>query len=194
MIRLSTCVRSAWFAFALWLMPAAACAAEAAHGAGGIREDLPFWGLVAFVGFLIALKFLGWDALTSGMRDREANENRLIADAERLRDETSALLRRNRGMMEAIDEEVRSALAEAERDVDHTRRDIRAIADRESQLSRQRAELEIGRARDQSLHEVFSSTAARIASEAERRIRAQLTPDQQQRLVDSAVSEFVARK
>lgn len=187
-------IRPLLVAVAVWLLPAAACLAEEAHGAGGLKNDLPFWGLVAFAGFLIALKFLGWDALTAGMREREATENKLISDAESLREHTAGQLRKNKGMMEALDELVRSTLAEAQRDADHTRRDIRSLADREAGLSRQRAELEIGRARDQSLHDVFATAAARITAEAERRIRAQLTPDQQQRLVDAAVGEFVARK
>jgi F0F1-type ATP synthase membrane subunit b/b' len=190
-------LRTSLLAVAAWLAPVAVCLAETAHdahGKVGLKEDLPFWGLVAFVGFLIALKFLGWDALTSGMREREATEKKLIADAELLRDDTGALLRKNRGMMEALDELVRSTLAEAERDASHTRRDIRAIADREASLTRQRAESEINRARDQSLSDLFSATAARIAAEAERRIRSQLTPDQQQRLMDSAVGEFAKRK
>lgn len=191
-------LRPSFVAVAAWLVPSAVCLAEttdgAAHGPASLREDLPFWGLIAFVGFLIAIKKLGWDSLTSGMSEREATENRLIAEAEQLRDQTAAQLRKNKGMMEALDELVRSTLAEAERDADHTRRDIRALADKEAALSRQRAESEIGRVRDQSLSELFSATAARIAAEAERRIRAQLTPDQQQRLVDAAVGEFVTRR
>ena len=128
------------------------------------------------------------------MQDREANENRLIAEAEQLRASTAEQLRLNKGQMESLDELVRQTLAEAQRDADHTRKDIRAAAEQEALLSRQRAEQEISRVRNQSLSDLFEATASRIAAEAEARIRKTLTPGAQQRLIDAAVGEFVAQK
>jgi F-type H+-transporting ATPase subunit b len=182
---------------AAWLLAASYGWAEDAaghHGSGSLKEDLPFWGLVAFFGFLVALKFLGWKPLTSGMRDREAAERKLIADAESLRERTAEQLRKNKGMMESLDEKVRSALAEAQRDAETTRRDIRTIADGEAKLARQRADAEITRSWNQSLHDLFASTTERIAALAETRIRERLSAADQQQLIDAAVSDFVARK
>jgi F0F1-type ATP synthase membrane subunit b/b' len=194
----SSFLRTSLLALAVLVVSATACLAEtahdAAHGASGIKEDLALWGFVAFLGFLLALKFLGWVPLTSGMRAREEAENRLLQDAERLRDETAALLRQQKGQMEALDEKIRATLAEAQRDADHTRRDIRAVADRESALARQRAELEIGRVRDQSLSELFATAADRITALAESRLREKLSPAVQQRLIDETVSDFGTRR
>jgi F0F1-type ATP synthase membrane subunit b/b' len=190
-------LRATLSAAALTLLVAdvARAAGDAAgHGAGGIKEDLPFWGVVAFIGFLIAIKKLGWDSLTSGMREREANENRLIADAEQLRAATAEQLRQNKGKMESLDELVRQTLAEAQRDADHTRKDIRAAAEKEASLSRQRAEQEISRVQNQSLSDLFETMSRRIAVEAEARIRKMLTAGMQQKLIDAAVGEFVAQK
>lgn len=191
-----TCLSLTSSATACTLLAAdvAQAAGDAAGHGGGIKEDLPFWGIVAFIGFLIAIKKLGWDSLTSGMQDREANENRLIAEAEQLRASTAEQLRLNKGQMESLDELVRQTLAEAQRDADHTRKDIRAAAEQEALLSRQRAEQEISRVRNQSLSDLFEATASRIAAEAEARIRKTLTPGAQQRLIDAAVGEFVAQK
>ncbi|MFV0443577.1 MAG: hypothetical protein ACK5Q5_08400 [Planctomycetaceae bacterium] len=168
-------------------------AAAEEHGSG-FKTDLPFWGIVAFVGFLIALKKLGWNSLTSGMQQREATEKQLIADAESLRTATAEQLRQNRGKMEALDELVRQTLAEAQRDADHTRSDMQRVADQERNVIRQRAESEIDRVKNQSLSEVFAAAADRIATEAEARIRGSLTPDAQQKLIDAAVGEFAAQK
>ena len=178
------------------LSSTAVCWAEehgAEHGTD-IKTNLPLWGLVAFVGFLIALKKLGWDSLTSGMREREAKENQLIAAAEQLREQTAQQLRFNKGKMESLDELVRETLAEAERDADHTRRDMRAAAEKEGQLARQRAELEIDRVRNQSLHDLFAGAADRIADHAEQRLREKFSAGEQQKLIDAAITEFATQK
>lgn len=189
--------RSMFLAIALQLASSAVCLAadahDAAHGGGGLKQDLPFWGFVAFIGFVVALKFLGWDSLTSGMQAREAKELEFISEAERLRDEAAARLRRHVGQMEALDETVRGVMAEAHRDADQTRRDIRSIADREAALLQARADLEISRTRDQSLHELFDRFSTRIAEGAEQRIKSQMTPQTQQQLVDAAIGEFAAQ-
>jgi F0F1-type ATP synthase membrane subunit b/b' len=181
-------------------VPAVCLAAAAGHGAdagehapAGIRDNLPFWGLVAFLGFLYAIRKLGWNALVTGMREREENELRLIGEAEQLRQQALEQLRHSQGLMEAVDEHVREALAEAGRDADHTRNDIRAVAQREAQLVRQRAEAEIERVRSQSLSDIFEATVDRIVREAEARIRTRLSPVVQQKLIDTAVAEFTQK-
>jgi F0F1-type ATP synthase membrane subunit b/b' len=183
---------------AAWLaLPAVCLAAAAGHGAdhaeqagGGIWDNLPFWGLIAFLGFLYAIRKLGWNSLLTGMQEREENELRLIGEAEQLRQQALERLRHYQGQMEALDEHVREALAEAQRDADHTRHDIRTIAQREAELVRQRADVEIERVRSQSLSEIFEATVDRITREAEARIRARLSPTVQQKLIDAAVAEF----
>ena len=176
---------------AVCLGAAAGHAVEAGeHGSGGLWDNLPFWGLVAFLGFLYAIRKLGWNALVTGMQEREENELRLIGEAEQLRQQALEQLRHYQGLMEAVDEHVREALAEAGRDADHTRNDIRAVAQREAQLVRQRAEVEIERVRSQSLSDIFEATVDRIVREAEARIRTRLSPTAQQKLIDAAVAEF----
>lgn len=162
------------------------------HGPEGysLKHDLSLWGIVAFVGFLLAVKTLGWDSLTSGMKTREETEVRLLNESEQVREAARAELQRQKGQMEALDEEIREALAEAGRDADHTRSDIRAAADRETRTAQARAEAEIARVKDQSLHDLFETMADRVALAAEQRIREKLSPRDQQELVDAAVNEF----
>lgn len=172
-------------------LAAAGHAADAGdHSSGGLWDNLPFWGLVAFLGFLYAIRKLGWNALVTGMQEREENELRLIGEAEQLRQQALEQLRHYQGLMEAVDEHVREALAEAERDADHTRNDLRSIAQREAQFIQQRAEVEVERVRSQSLSDIFELTVDRIVREAEARIRTRLSPTAQQKLIDAAVAEF----
>jgi len=161
------------------------------HGYEGISADLAFWGIIAFIGFLVALKFLGWDSLTSGMKAREHNERQMITDAEQLRAEAASQLLHQKGQLESFDEQVREILAEAERDTVSTREGIVAVAQSEANTLQKRAEVEIGRTRDQSLNELFDTMATRVADQTEQRIREKLNDDAQQKLIDEAVADFV---
>ncbi|MEZ6065227.1 MAG: ATP synthase F0 subunit B [Planctomycetaceae bacterium] len=174
------------------------CLAVDAHATGepgewNMAEDLPFWGIVAFVGFLIALKLLGWKPFVAGMRDREETTRALLADADRVHREAQAKLREQKGQMEAIDEQIREVLAEAERDAAHTRSEIRIAADREAAIAQERAELEISRTRDQSLHSIFETLAGELANRTEQRLRDSMSGDRQDRLVSAALAEFASR-
>jgi F-type H+-transporting ATPase subunit b len=165
--------------------------AEEAAGHGySFFADLPFWGIVAFLVFLFAIKKLGWGSLTSSMKSREEKELSFIAEAEELRREAVEKLTEHRGIMEALDEEVRGVFEEAERDADHTRRDIRVVAEREAEMARERARVEIRRVKDQSLNEVFESVASRVIQLTEEKLRGRLTPDDQDQLIDAALNEF----
>lgn len=168
----------------------------ASHGEGhaysGLTSDLPFWGVIAFVGFIFAIRKLGWGAFTSGLQGREAEELRLIAEAEDLRRQAAEQLHVQRGQMEALDEEIRAVLAEADRDADHTRRDIRAAADREAATARARVELEISRVKDQTLSELFENFTQRVIDATQDRLRGRLDAAAQDTLIDAALAEFAA--
>lgn len=160
------------------------------HGYTGLSSDLPFWGIIAFVGFVFAIKKLGWGPFTSGLANREAEELRLISEAEALRRQAAEQLQTHRGQMEALDEEVRGVLDEAARDAEHTRRDIREVADREAANARARADLEVSRVKDQTLSELFDGFSQRVIDTTQRQLRGGLNPAQQDQLIDEALAEF----
>lgn len=174
----------------------AAHGAEAGHGEGhaysGLASDLPFWGIIAFIGFVFALKKLGWGSFTSGLAGREAEEQRLIDDAEGLRRQAAEQLMFHRGTMEALDEQVREVFAEAERDAEHTRQDIRSVADREAANARARADLEISRAKDQTLNDLFENFSQQVISATQQKLDGGLNPAAQDKLIDEALAEFSA--
>ena len=154
------------------------------------RGDLSLWSIPVFILFILAIRKLGWDSLVSGMNDREAEENRLIGEAEQARREAEELLRDHKGRLEAIDEDIRELIAEAHRDAEHTKQDIIATARRESETMRNRALHEIARARDQSLDEIFVTLNERVITATEERLSKQLTADHQSRLVEEALAKF----
>jgi len=170
----------------------------AEHGEGheyaGLSSDLPFWGIIAFIGFILAIKKLGWGSFTSGLAGREAEEQRLIDDAEGLQRQAAEQLQTHRGMMEAIDEQVREVLAEAERDAEHTRSDIRAVANREAANARARADLEVSRVKDQTLNDLFETFSQQVISATQQKLHGGLNPAAQDQLIDEALAEFAASR
>ncbi len=180
-----------------WLLlaalPAVALAsAEGAERGYSLTEDLPFWGIVAFVGFVIALKFLGWDAFVSGMKNRESVARDLIAEAENQYAQAEADLIKQKGLMEALDEEIRDVLEEADRDALQARELVLQVARQESEAALRRAETEIKRVKDQSLGEIFETVSTQVAKVAEQRIRERLGPEGRQRLIDETLDAFVS--
>jgi F-type H+-transporting ATPase subunit b len=165
-----------------------------AHGYGGLSSDLPFWGIVAFVGFALAIKFLGWDALTSNMQTREDHERRLIADAEQTRSQADEVRREHRGRLEAVDEEIREVIDEAHRDADSTRQDILEVARHEAEVYRQRAVTEISRARDQALDGIFNTLTDRVTDSTQQRLATRLTATDQNRLIDEALASLTTQR
>lgn len=172
--------------------PAVVSAADeaAGHAAPTIREDLSLWGFVAFVVFAATcLKLLGpWAARS--LADRERTESALIEEAERKNRQAREMLAERRGRMEAISEEIDERLAEARRDADHTRQDITALANREAELLRNRAVVEIHRTRNQALNDLFSTMASRVVEQTESRLRSQLDETVHTRLIDEALTHF----
>jgi F0F1-type ATP synthase membrane subunit b/b' len=95
--------------------------------------------------------------------------------------------------MEALDETIRAALAEAERDVNYTRQEIQRQGEKESAGFLSRVEMEVGRARDQGLHDIFSSLSDKITSLTEQRLVRGLGPEDHARLIESTLNELSIR-
>ncbi len=172
--------------------PAVGLAAEGAgeHVAPGIAEDLSLWGLVAFVlFFLTCLKLLGGWAVQS-LADREQTEVAYIAEAEQKNQLAQQALSERKGQMEAISEEIDETLAEARRDADHTRSDITAVANREADILRNRANSEIGRVGRQALNDLFSTMATRVVEQTEAGMKERLNESEHNRLIDEALGHF----
>lgn len=164
------------------------------HQPYSLRSDLPFWSAIAFLGFVLAIKGLGlWDLLLTNMSTREKAEAEAISTAESDLLGARTVLRTSRGRLEALDEQIRETMAEADRDARSTRNDIIAIAEREAQASVDRARLEIDRVRDQTLNEIFETVADRVADKTEQRLRSGLKNEDHDRLIGSMLNDLAIR-
>lgn len=164
------------------------------HGEYTIWGDLPFWSLIAFIGFIAAVKGLGlWDLLLNNMAEREKAEGAAIASAESLLDQARSELRSAKGRIESLDETIRETFAEAQRDAEVTQAQIHAVAQREAQAAVDRATLEIDRVRDQSLDEIFESLSSKVADVTESKLRSELQSDDHDRLISTMLEELSIR-
>lgn len=163
------------------------------HGKPPLAEDLAFWSIIAFAGFCFAIVKLGlWDSLKRNMGLRETRERNLIAQAESKLAEAEAAARECRGRLEAMDETIREIMAEAGRDADYTRSDILSVAQREADVLFQRANHDISRVKDQTLHDLFTHLANRVSQAAEERMRTQLQSADQDRLIEETLNQLVS--
>jgi len=158
-----------------------------------IWSDLPFWSLIAFLGVILAVKKLGlWDLLLRTMSEREQAEASAIQLAESHLSSAQAGLRDAKSRIQSLDGNIREILAEAQRDAVSAQNDILAIAEQEVQIARQRAELEVSRSRDGSLHDIFSTLASKVTRLAENRLRSGLQADDHARLIAEALNGFAS--
>jgi F-type H+-transporting ATPase subunit b len=172
----------------------------AGHGDGHGAEKEPnilepqlplaFWTVIVFVVLLLVLWKYAWGPLSKALHDREHHIEHTLEEAEKARRESERFLAEHRAQMAAAAEQARAILDEARRAAEATANEIVQKAQSEAEAARIRAEREIGSARDQALIEIWSKTADLAISVAGRVLSRELSPDDQRRLIQVAVSEL----
>ena len=164
---------------------------EDLHGEYSLKSDLPLWSAIAFIGFIAAIKGLGlWDLLLSSMSDREKAETQAISSAETDLMNAQSALRHSKGRLEALDEQIRETMAEAQRDAQSTRDHIFSAANSEAKAAVDRATFEMNRVRDQSLNEIFETLSDQVAAATESRLRSGLHAEDHGRLIETMLGEL----
>lgn len=156
------------------------------------RADLALWSLIVFCVLLFVLKAVAWGPMIEGLDKRESGIRAAIADAEENQRKSQALLAEYEGKLRDAEQTVAEMVAEARRDAERTSQDIVAKAQSDVDAMRQRATDEIGRAKDAALSEVFESVNSRIALATEHVLGRAMSNDDQERLVEEALTEIGA--
>lgn len=169
--------------------------AQAGHSEGPISfaGDLGFFSAIVFLIFLAVLTKLAWKPLTTGLDTRERRIRDDIASAESSRVKAEKMLSEHAAKLDRVQDEVKAILAEARRDAEVARQNILASAQSEAEATKNRAILEIERARDQALKELFDTMAGRVADATEHVLGRGLSDADQQRLIDEALTHFSQR-
>jgi F-type H+-transporting ATPase subunit b len=172
--------------------------AEAAHEAPGepnILEPQPalaVWTVAVFLGLLFVLGKFAWKPLLAALHQREEHLEHVLHETERARNESEKLLAEHRSRLAAAEEQIRSLLDEGRKSAQAAGDEIVRKAQAEAEASKVRAERDIGNARDQALSEIWSKTADLAVSVAGKVLDKSLTPEDHNRLVESAIRELPA--
>lgn len=175
-------------------------AAHDAHGSAaatrpnplGIDLDLAVWTGVVFVLLFLVLKKFAWPQIVAALEERERRIAEHIAAAEALQEKAKQVLAEHEAKLASAAGEVRALLEEAKRDAEHTRRTIAAKGHQDAQEELQRALREIKRARDAAIQELAVASANAAVELARNVVSAQMTPEQQSKLVRDALSKLTA--
>ncbi len=154
------------------------------------RTDMSIYSLAIFLVLLALLTQFVWGPIMQGLDAREQSIKDDIAAAEKARLDAERMLADYQKRLDSVQDEVRSIIAEARRDADHTKNDIIATAQKEAQATQKRATEEIERARDQALNELFNTMSNQVVNTTEQLLKRTIDSNDRQRLVQEALGEM----
>ena len=128
--------------------------------------------------------------MIEGLDKREAGIRSAIAQAEENQRKSQALMAEYEEKLRGAEQTVADMVAEAKRDAERTSQDIVAKAQADVEAMRNRATDDIQQAKDTALAEVFTSVNAQVAAATERVLGRTLSDDDQERLIQEALSEI----
>ena len=158
-----------------------------------ILKFQPTLMLSTVIVFLVLLGVLwkyAWGPLSEALDERERKQEETIAAAESAKKESAQLLAEHKRQMSAAAEQVRQMLDDARRQSDANAAAILQKAATEAEATRERAQREIGTAKDQALSEIWSKTADLAISVAGKVLSKEMSGDDHRRLVAAAMSEL----
>jgi F-type H+-transporting ATPase subunit b len=175
---------------------------DAAGGHGGegegkvnpmaLQPSLALWTVVVFLGLFFILSRFAWKPLSQALHQREEHLEHCLLQTEKARNESEQLLAEHRRLMSQAGDQVKALIEKAQKDAQASADEIVRLAQSEATASRERAERDIGTARDQALAEIWGQTANLAVSVAGRVLDKQMNEDEHRRLLDMAIKELPA--
>lgn len=180
-------------------------AEEAAHGAAGHAAEhtevmapgnwIP--GLTTLLVFLIAFGFLAlkvWPKITKGLDDRENKILQEIKSAEESREQAKAALAEYERSLASAREEANEMIAKARADAKAVADDLRNRNASELAEMKERAAKEIQSAKQNAILELHSQAAMLATSMASKILAREISPTDQQRLMEESLRELQSAK
>ena len=183
--------------------------ADAGHGAEGghgtpsliplkteemaAQAPLAIWTVVVFLILLGHAGKFGWKPIVAAMHDREHHLQAVLEDTEKARNEAEGLLRQYKAEMASASDKIKSLLDEARRDASTTAQEIVGKAQAESESLKERAQRDIGQARDEALVDIWSRASELSVQVAGKVLQKSLSEDEHKRLVELSAAELPDR-
>jgi len=155
-----------------------------------LRWDLGLWTLVVFLLLLFILSKVAWKPMLEGLHKREESIRSAVEEAKLARAESERLRAEFQKEMAKAYEQIPQMLDQARRDAHTLQEEMRAKAQEDIQIERQRLRREIETARDQALQELWNQTAQLATLISAKALQREVSPEDHRRLVDEALRDL----
>jgi F-type H+-transporting ATPase subunit b len=172
------------------LLTAAAPALAAEDGIFGGSLMNAVWALIIFGLLLAVLGRYAWGPIVRQLEQREKKVAETIFDAERQRDEATAMLEEYRQKLDQAKAEAEKLMQKTVSDAEQVKQRIVDEAGEEARQARDRAVLQIGQAKKDALAGIFAQAAELATDAAGQILRRELSPQDHQRLVEETLAQF----
>ncbi|NMW19388.1 MAG: F0F1 ATP synthase subunit B [Chlorobiaceae bacterium] len=154
------------------------------------NPGLIFWTAITFVIVLLILKKIAWGPILTALEEREKGIQSSIDRAHKAKDESEAILRKNKELLAKADAESDRIIREGKDFAEKLRADISQKAQAEAQKMITSAKEEIEQEKRRALDVLRNEVADLAVRGAEKIIRTTLDADIQKRIVDSMIKDI----
>ena len=148
------------------------------------------WGTVAFLILLFLMYRTVFPSINQAFKDRRANIEGKLEQAERERSEADELLEQYRRRLRDAEDETQRILEEARSNAERVRRDLLAKAEGDAGRELDRARQAIRAERDQAIRQLRNEVGTLAVELATRVVGDSLDRERQLRLVDEYIDEL----
>ena len=154
------------------------------------NPGLIFWTAITFVIVLLILKKIAWGPILNALAEREKGIQSSIDRAHQAKDESEAILRKNKELLAKADAESDRIIREGKDFAEKLRSDISQKAQAEAQKMIASAKEEIEQEKRRALDVLRNEVADLAVKGAEKIIKTTLDADIQKRIVDSMIQDL----
>jgi F-type H+-transporting ATPase subunit b len=158
------------------------------------KTDLAFWTGVVFLGLMLVLWKFAWKPIAQGLDKRESHIADQIAQAEAANQKAKDLLADYEKKLDDAKGEVRGLLEEGRQNAEKLGRQLIEKAKGQAEAEHDKAIKQIEAAADAAMKDLADRSAALAVQLAGKIVRSKLNPAEHARLIEQAVSGFVAGK
>jgi F-type H+-transporting ATPase subunit b len=148
------------------------------------------WGTIAFLILVFIMYRTVWPSVDKAFKDRRANIEGKLEQAEKDREEAEGLLEQYRRRLRDAEDETQRILEEARANADRVRRELLAKAEADAGRELERARQAIRAERDQAIRQLRGEVGTLAVELATRVVGDSLDRDRQLRLVDQYIDEL----
>jgi len=148
------------------------------------------WGTIAFLILLVLMYRTVWPSVDKAFKDRRANIEGKLEEAEREREEADQLLERYRRRLRDAEDETQRILEEARHNAERVRRELLAKAEADAGRELERARQAIRSERDQAIRQLRNEVGSLAVELATRVVGDSLDRERQLRLIDEYIDEL----